>query len=65
MRGLGSYDLDRDGRYIQADFEHVSVVSLLPPSPTAELRRIARYLLDTGDVDAENPKKTTSFYLLR
>ena len=36
MRGLGSYDLDRDGRYIQADFEHVSVVSLLPPSPTAD-----------------------------
>ena len=36
MRGLGSYNLDRDGRYIQADFEHISVVSILPPSPTEE-----------------------------
>lgn len=33
MRGLGSYELDREGRYIQADFEHFSVVSVLPPSP--------------------------------
>ena len=35
MRGLGSYDLDRDGRNIQADFDHVSIVSILPTSPTA------------------------------
>ncbi len=33
MRGLGSYQLDRDGRYIQADFDNVSVVSILPPAP--------------------------------
>ena len=34
MRGLGAYELDRDGRYIQVDFEHVSIVSILPPRPT-------------------------------
>jgi exodeoxyribonuclease-3 len=33
MRGLGSYQLDRNGRYIQADFEQVSIVSVLPPAP--------------------------------
>lgn len=33
MRGLGSYHLDRDGRYIQADFDQVSIVSVLPPAP--------------------------------
>ena len=38
MRGLGSYDLDRDGRYIQADFDNVSIVSILPPSPNSEER---------------------------
>lgn len=36
MRGLGSYELDRDGRYIQADFEQVSIVSILPPRPMEE-----------------------------
>lgn len=33
MRGLGGYDVDLDGRYIQADFDTVSIVSVLPPSP--------------------------------
>ncbi|MBU29726.1 MAG: exodeoxyribonuclease III [Gammaproteobacteria bacterium] len=40
MRGLGSYDLDRDGRYIQADFDSVSIVSILLPSPTSDERKI-------------------------
>ena len=47
MRGLGSYDLDRDGRYIQADFEHVSVVSLLPPSPTADPKELRATFLES------------------
>ena len=50
MRGLGSYELDRDGRYIQADFEYVSVVSILPPSPStdsAELRAAFLESLET------------------
>ena len=47
MRGLGSYDLDRDGRYIQADFEHVNVVSLLPPSPTADSKELRAAFLES------------------
>ena len=33
IRGLGPFNLDRDARYIQADFDNISVVSLLPPGP--------------------------------
>lgn len=33
MRGLGNYQFDKDGRYIQADFDDLSVVSVLPPAP--------------------------------
>ena len=40
MRGLGSYDLDRDGRYIQADFDNVSIVSILPPSPNGDEKEL-------------------------
>ena len=40
MRGLGSYDLDLDGRYIQADFDHVSIVSILPPSLTSDANEL-------------------------
>ena len=47
MRGLGSYDLDRDGRYIQADFEHVSVVSILPPSPTSDPQELRAAFLES------------------
>ena len=65
MRGLGSYDLDRDGRYIKL----ILNTSALCPSPTIAncgTQRIARCLSGvTRDMDAENPKKTTSFYLLR
>jgi len=47
MRGLGSYDFDRDGRYIQADFEHVSIVSILPPTPTDDPNNLRNTFLES------------------
>ena len=50
MRGLGSYDLDRHGRYIQADFEHVSIVSILPPSPTSDARELRSAFIESLEI---------------
>ena len=46
MRGLGSYDLDRDGRYIQADF--CKCVHRLDPSLTAEVLEVIFADADTN-----------------
>jgi exodeoxyribonuclease III len=36
MTGLGLGDADGEGRYMQADFEHISIASLLAPAATAD-----------------------------
>ena len=66
IRGLGSEEFDPEGRYVEAEFENVVVVSVyLPSGSSSEARQLAKFrFLDLFDVHLARLRRRRKPYIL-